>query len=252
MAARPRGERPVTAALSEWPGHMALVVGNGGLHHPARLGGRGRGAGPADRLHRGRRPRRTRRCRRATSTSSGRPSTRCPSTWAATRRPRSTRAPSSRSTGRAAATPAWPRARCKKVEDILGRKSAMMMFSPDHTVFEFMITNSRLTPERDRAGAQGHQLLDGRLHLRRACCSPQGKVDVACLWEPDVTLALDSRPGLAPPVLDRRRHRAGGRRAAGAPGAARPSSPRWRRRWPGSGSPGCKQAEADQAGGRRA
>src|SRR4051812_1294342 len=28
---RRRGDRPVTAALSQWPGHMALVVGNGGL-----------------------------------------------------------------------------------------------------------------------------------------------------------------------------------------------------------------------------
>ena len=31
------------------------------------------------------------------------------------------------------------------VEDVYGRKSAMLMFSPDHTVFEFMINNSRLT-----------------------------------------------------------------------------------------------------------
>src|SRR5205814_1353023 len=31
VVARPRGQRPVTAALSQWPGHMALVVGNGGL-----------------------------------------------------------------------------------------------------------------------------------------------------------------------------------------------------------------------------
>ena len=64
----------------------------------------------------------------------------------------------------------------------------------------------------------------------------QGKVDVACLWEPDVTLALNGRPGLAPSVLDRRRDRAGRRRAAGAPGAARPDSRTWPRRWPASGS----------------
>ena len=32
----------------------------------------------------------------------------------------------------------------RTVEDILGRRSAMMLFSPDHTVFEFMIVNSRL------------------------------------------------------------------------------------------------------------
>src|SRR5689334_2449989 len=28
---RRRGDRPVTVALSQWPGHMALVVGAGGL-----------------------------------------------------------------------------------------------------------------------------------------------------------------------------------------------------------------------------
>src|SRR5690606_8792321 len=33
----------------------------------------------------------------------------------------------------------------RTAEDILGRTSAMMMFSPDHTLFEFMITNSNLT-----------------------------------------------------------------------------------------------------------
>src|SRR5437762_13093474 len=33
---RRRGDRPVTAALSQWPGHMALVVGNGGLPTPPR------------------------------------------------------------------------------------------------------------------------------------------------------------------------------------------------------------------------
>ena len=37
-------------------------------------------------------------------------------------------------------------AEVQTVEDMLGRKSAMLLFSPDHTVFEFMITNSRLTP----------------------------------------------------------------------------------------------------------
>ena len=82
----------------------------------------------------------------------------------------------------------------KKVEDVLGRKAAMLMFSPDHTVFEFMITNSRLTPDQVAQAAQGDQLLAGRLHLR-AHAVRQGKVDVACLWEPDVTLALAGRPG---------------------------------------------------------
>ncbi|MEM9492191.1 MAG: ABC transporter substrate-binding protein, partial [Myxococcota bacterium] len=82
----------------------------------------------------------------------------------------------------------------QSVEDILGRKSAMMMFSPDHTVFEFMINNSRLTPEqiqkvRDDTSFSMDDFTYGRVLF------VQGKVDVACLWEPDVTLALEGRPG---------------------------------------------------------
>ena len=79
----------------------------------------------------------------------------------------------------------------------------------------------------------------------------QGKVDVACLWEPDVTLALASRPGRAPAVLDRRRHRAGGRRAAGAQGVPRYAPGDWRRSWRASGSPAVKQAEADRPAAAR-
>jgi NitT/TauT family transport system substrate-binding protein len=82
----------------------------------------------------------------------------------------------------------------KRVEDVLGRKAATLLFSPDHTVFEFMITNSQLTPEQVA-------------HVRKATrFSPddftfagklfaKGEIDVACLWEPDVTIALASRPG---------------------------------------------------------
>ena len=82
----------------------------------------------------------------------------------------------------------------KRVEDILGRKSAMLAFSPDHTVFEFMLTNSRLTPEqvssvRKAASFSPDDFTYGRVLFE------QGKVDVACLWEPDVTLALAARPG---------------------------------------------------------
>ncbi len=85
-------------------------------------------------------------------------------------------------------------AEVKKVEDVLGRKSAMMMFSPDHTVFEFMINNSRLTPPqikqvRDDTSFSMDDFTYGRTLFT------QNKVDVACLWEPDVSLALKARPG---------------------------------------------------------
>jgi NitT/TauT family transport system substrate-binding protein len=85
-------------------------------------------------------------------------------------------------------------AEVKKVEDILGRKSAMMMFSPDHTVFEFMINNSRLTPEQVRQVRKDTSFsLDDFTYGR--VLFTQGKVDVACLWEPDVSLALKGRAG---------------------------------------------------------
>ncbi len=82
----------------------------------------------------------------------------------------------------------------KKVEDIVGRKAAVLMFSPDHTVLEFMLTNSRLTPEevaqvRKATGFSMDDFTYARILFGK------GQVDVACLWEPDVTLALASRPG---------------------------------------------------------
>jgi outer membrane protein OmpA-like peptidoglycan-associated protein/ABC-type nitrate/sulfonate/bicarbonate transport system substrate-binding protein len=80
------------------------------------------------------------------------------------------------------------------VESVYGRKSAMMMFSPDHTVFEFMVNNSRLTPQQ--VSEVRHKVkfsLDDPTYAR--ALFKQGKVDVACLWEPDVTLALEERPG---------------------------------------------------------
>jgi outer membrane protein OmpA-like peptidoglycan-associated protein/ABC-type nitrate/sulfonate/bicarbonate transport system substrate-binding protein len=82
----------------------------------------------------------------------------------------------------------------QKVEDIVGKQSAVLMFSPDHTVFEFMITNSRLTPEQVTDARKATKFsLDDFTYARTLFT--EGKIDVACLWEPDVTLALDGRPG---------------------------------------------------------
>jgi outer membrane protein OmpA-like peptidoglycan-associated protein/ABC-type nitrate/sulfonate/bicarbonate transport system substrate-binding protein len=82
----------------------------------------------------------------------------------------------------------------QKVEDILGRKAAMMMFSPDHTVFEFMINNSRLTPQQIEQVRKDVSFSMDDFTYGRVLFT-QNKVDVACLWEPDVTLALNGRPG---------------------------------------------------------
>jgi NitT/TauT family transport system substrate-binding protein len=82
----------------------------------------------------------------------------------------------------------------QKVEDILGRKSAVLMFSPDHTVFEFMITNSRLTREQVTEVRKSTKFsMDDFTYAR--LLFEKKEIDVACLWEPDVTLALASRPG---------------------------------------------------------
>jgi NitT/TauT family transport system substrate-binding protein len=85
-------------------------------------------------------------------------------------------------------------AEVQTVEDILGRKSATLLFSPDHTVFEFMITNSRLTPEQVTGVRKATQFSPDDFTFARKLFS-EGKIDVACLWEPDVTIALSSRPG---------------------------------------------------------
>ena len=69
-----------------------------------------------------------------------------------------------------------------------------MSFSPDHTVFEFMIVNSRLTREQvARVRRDTSFSMDDFTYGRKLFT--EGKVDVACLWEPDVTLALAGRSG---------------------------------------------------------
>jgi outer membrane protein OmpA-like peptidoglycan-associated protein/ABC-type nitrate/sulfonate/bicarbonate transport system substrate-binding protein len=85
-------------------------------------------------------------------------------------------------------------AEVQTVEDLLGRKSATLLFSPDHTVFEFMITNSRLTPEQVAGVRKATQFSPDDFTFARKLFSEK-KIDVACLWEPDVTIALASRPG---------------------------------------------------------
>jgi NitT/TauT family transport system substrate-binding protein len=85
-------------------------------------------------------------------------------------------------------------AEIKTVDDLLGKKSAMLMFSPEHTLFEFMITNSRFSPTQiarvraDTTFSTDDPLLARRLFVDR-------RVDMACVWEPDVSLAITSRPG---------------------------------------------------------
>jgi outer membrane protein OmpA-like peptidoglycan-associated protein/ABC-type nitrate/sulfonate/bicarbonate transport system substrate-binding protein len=80
------------------------------------------------------------------------------------------------------------------VEDLLGRKSANLLLSPDHTLFEFMITNSRFSAEQI-ARVRRDVVFSADDPTRSRILFGEKKVDVACMWEPDVTLALESRPG---------------------------------------------------------
>lgn len=82
----------------------------------------------------------------------------------------------------------------QKVEDIWGKKSAVMMFSPDHTMFEFMVANSRLSREQVMDVRRATKFSMDDITFARQLFAKQ-EVDVACMWEPDVTLALASRPG---------------------------------------------------------
>jgi outer membrane protein OmpA-like peptidoglycan-associated protein len=82
----------------------------------------------------------------------------------------------------------------RKVEDLLGRRAATLLFSPDHTVFEFMITNSQLTSPQVAEVRKATQFSPDDFTFARDLFI-KGKIEVACLWEPDVTLALAGRPG---------------------------------------------------------
>jgi NitT/TauT family transport system substrate-binding protein len=189
-----RNEGELIVALSEWPGHMALVVANGGIttqpgSPAAELGAKIKIVFIEDQAKKN----------QALIDGS------VDFVWTTVDELPITLGTYYRPAGvepKAFVQIDWSRggdaciatADVKKVEDILGRKSAMMIFSPDHTVFEFMITNSRLNrDEVARVRRETSFSPDDFTHGRRLFA--EGKVDVACLWEPDVTLALGSRPG---------------------------------------------------------
>jgi NitT/TauT family transport system substrate-binding protein len=82
----------------------------------------------------------------------------------------------------------------QKVEDIVGRQAAVMLFSPDHTLLEFLVTNSRLSREQVAEVRRSTKFSPDDITFARQLFAKK-EVDVACLWEPDVSLALASRPG---------------------------------------------------------
>jgi len=187
------GRRTVTVALSQWPGHLALVVGNGGLTTQAQSAAAAEGL-DLKIVFIEDAPKKNQALREG----------QVDAVWETV-----DELPIALGGYKAASVDVraflqidWSRggdacvatANVKTVEDVLGRKSAVLMFSPDHTVFEFMLTNSRLSTEDvARVRHDTSFSMDDFTYAR--ILFGQGKIDVACLWEPDVTLALASRPG---------------------------------------------------------
>lgn len=192
-ATTPSGKTVYKAALSEWPGHLALVLGNGGL---TTMPGSAAAAEGLDlQIVFIEEPVKKNAALQAGNVDF---------VWQTVDEMPINMGgyKSAKVDARAFIQIDWSRGgdacvaskEVKAVEDVLGKKSAMMMFSPDHTVFEFMINNSRLTPEqvvqvRKDTSFSMDDFTYGRVLFT------QNKVDVACLWEPDVTLALAGRPG---------------------------------------------------------
>jgi outer membrane protein OmpA-like peptidoglycan-associated protein/ABC-type taurine transport system substrate-binding protein len=189
----PAKDRPVRVALSQWPGHMALVVGAGGLRtQPGSIAAR-EGLDVEIVF-----------IEDAPSKNKALQDGDVDFVWETV-----DELPIAMSGYRAKNVEAkaflqidWSRGgdacvatkEVQKVEDILGRKSAVLMFSPDHTVFEFMISNSRLSREQVTEVRKATKFsMDDFTYARQLF--EKKEIDVACLWEPDVTLALASRPG---------------------------------------------------------
>jgi outer membrane protein OmpA-like peptidoglycan-associated protein/ABC-type nitrate/sulfonate/bicarbonate transport system substrate-binding protein len=187
------GRRAVTVALSQWPGHLALVVGNGGLTTQAGSAAAAEGL-DLNVVFIEDAPAKNKALQEGKIDAVWETVDELPIALGGYR--------AAHQAVRAFIQIDWSRGgdacvaskEVQKVEDIVGRKSAVLMFSPDHTVLEFMLTNSRLTPdELAQARKNTSFSMDDFTYAR--ILFGKGQIDVACLWEPDVTLALASRPG---------------------------------------------------------
>src|SRR5436190_2900604 len=187
------GRRTVTVALSQWPGHLALVVGNGGLTTQPGSAAAAEGLDLKVVF-----------IEDAPSKNKALIEGKVDAVWETV-----DELPIAAGGFKAAGVGArafiqidWSRGgdacvaskEVQKVEDVIGKKSAVLMFSPDHTVLEFMLTNSRLTPEEVAQVRKATSFSTDDFTYARILFG-KGQVDVACLWEPDVTLALASRAG---------------------------------------------------------
>jgi hypothetical protein len=80
-----------------------------------------------------------------------------------------------------------------RIEDLKDKKISLALFTPSHWLLEYSLENSGLSePERE-------QIVKGLIGKNSSTDARTdfvaGKVDAAVVWEPDVTEALQKRPG---------------------------------------------------------
>jgi len=81
----------------------------------------------------------------------------------------------------------------RKVEDLYGKKISLALFTPSHWLLEYSLQNSSLDEAKQ---AQIVKTLVGKNASPDARADfVAGKVDAAVVWEPDVSEALQKRPG---------------------------------------------------------
>ncbi len=76
----------------------------------------------------------------------------------------------------------------KKIEDLRGKKIALVQFTPSHWLFETVLRQAKFTNE-ERKWIRDHLVFTQDVPTARAAFV-SGQVDVAVLWEPDVKQAL--------------------------------------------------------------
>lgn len=80
-----------------------------------------------------------------------------------------------------------------RIEDLKGKRISLALFTPSHWLLEYSLENSSLD-ENDQAGIMKNLVGKNASPDARADFVA-GKVDAAVVWEPDVTEALNKRPG---------------------------------------------------------
>lgn len=191
--AAPQLERPLRVALSQWPGHMPLVVGAGGLR--TQLGSIAAKEGlEVEIVFIEDAPTKNRALQTGEVDFAWQTVDELPIATPGYREKNIDAAVVLQLDWSRGGDACVATAELQRVEDLVGRRAAVLMFSPDHTLFEFMLNNSRLSREQVLEVRKATQFsLDDPSYARKLFEKRQ--VEVACLWEPDVSQALASRPG---------------------------------------------------------